>query len=450
MKPIDHVTAGEAAALLGVSRATLYAYVSRGLVRSEPFGNGRQRRYARGDIDRLLRRRQGEAADPAAAEAGSATVLLPSAITLIAEGRLYYRGHDAIALSDAMGLEAAARLLWQCDGFDPFAEEAGPPPSHMAADHAPHCHAPPGQAPLAGIGLQALPPLPRLLASLPGWEAADPQAVNHSRRGCARTGARLLHLALDVLVPVGDSQSGRDGASGQGSARQGAPPEGARPAMHEQLARRWCPASPLPDRTAADLLRRALVLCADHEFNPSTFTARCVAGTGASIYAAVGAALAALQGPRHGGATARIAAFLDGIARPGGPGEAVPADDPAAAIAACLARGEDLPGFGHPLYPEGDPRAASLLRALARARLNDPKRLELAQLVRAAGTLTDLAPNIDFALVALARVLDLPPAAPITIFALARMTGWIAHIEEQYRDGRIVRPRAAYIGLPPG
>lgn len=404
MDPLDVMTAREAAAMLGVSRATLYAYVSRGLVRSEPFGSGRQRRYLRADIDRLVRRRQG--ADPAsAAPAPGETLLLPSAITLIADGRLSYRGHDAVALAEGLGLEEVARLLWQTGSWDPFAEPAAPAPAPLPAE------------------VEALPPLARLQASLPLAEAADPQAVNRSSRGCARTGARLLRHALEVLAPATD------------------PPDRGLP-LHESLASRWLGPGRPPQ--AADLLRRALVLCADHEFNASTFTARCIAGTGASVYAAAAGAVAALRGPRHGGAAARVAAFLERLPQAG-------AAEPElrAAVAAALERGEDLPGFGHPLYPERDPRAQALLQALAAAAPEQAERLWLAQVAAAVRGLSELSPNVDFALVALARTLALPAEAPMALFALGRMAGWTAHVEEQYRDGRLVRPRALYTGPPP-
>lgn len=408
MDSIDYLSAREAASLLGVNRATLYAYVSRGLVRSEPFGSGRQRRYLRADIDRLVRRRQGEEPGAARAEAGE-TLLLPSAITLIADGRVSYRGRDAVALAEGLGLEEVARLLWQAEGWDPFAEAepAAPLPPSLP-------------------GLAALPPLARLQAVLPLVEAADPQAVNRSSRGCARTGARLLRQALEVLAP--------DAA--------GTPAPAPPPPLHRALARRWL--GPEAGEAAADLLRRALVLCADHEFNASTFTARCIAGTGASIHAAVAGAIAALRGPRHGGTTAQVAALLSRLPPASATAAAIRAE-----IAALLERGEPLPGFGHPLYPEGDPRAQALLRAMAAAWPQDAERRRLEAVVAAVRQLTDLAPNLDFSLVAVGRVLRLPEEAPIAIFALGRIAGWIAHIEEQYRDGRLVRPRAIYTGPPP-
>lgn len=423
MSTTDYLTAREAAALLAVGRATLYAYVSRGLIHSEPFGGGRQRRYRRADIDRLVRRRQGRAEDIAPRGAGDG-LLLPSAITLIADGRLSYRGHDATALAEALSLEDTARLLWQADDWDPFAGPPSAPAQGPLADPA-----------MANAGAFArLSPLARLQASLPVAEAADPQAVNHSRRGCARTGARLLLHALDVMVP----------AAGPVAAAGGRPAP-----LHRVLACRWrLQTEAHRDGGGADLLRRALVLCADHEFNASTFAARCIAGTGASVYAAVSGALAALRGPRHGGATARVAAMLDtlpGCSAAGG-GDLGELD---AAIAARLGRGEDLPGFGHPLYPGRDPRAAALLKALAGHARGGPPWPGLAALARSAQKLSDRQPNVDFALVAVCRVLALPPEAPIILFALGRIAGWVAHAEEQYRDGRLVRPRSAYTGPPP-
>src|SRR5205814_1112392 len=119
--------------------------------------------------------------------------------------------------------------------------------------------------------------------------------------------------------------------------------------VHEQLAALW-----RLDQKGADLIRRCLVLLADHELNASTFVARCVASTGATPYAVVSGALAALSGRRHGGASASAEALLHEIAE---------RDDPLAVMAARLARNEMLPGLGHPLYPAGDPRAAALLNA---------------------------------------------------------------------------------------
>src|SRR5207245_5047973 len=109
------------------------------------------------------------------------------------------------------------------------------------------------------------------------------------------------------------------------------------------------------DWPAAELLRLALVLIADHELNASTFAVRVVASTGASLVACVIGGLAALGGPRHGGTTEQVEALLDEIERVG---------DAAAVAEQRLSRGERLPGFGHPLYPDGDPRALAMRAGL--------------------------------------------------------------------------------------
>jgi citrate synthase len=203
--------------------------------------------------------------------------------------------------------------------------------------------------------------------------------------------------------------------------------------MHRRLAALW-----RLDDTGADLLRRCLVLLADHELNASTFVARCVASTAATPYAVVSAALAALSGRRHGGASARAEALLHEIAERG---------DPMTVIAARLARDEGIPGLGHPLYPEGDPRANALLAA---AMTGLPSaRSEIEGAVAAARRLTGQHPNIDFALATVTTALGLPLGAALSVFVVGRSVGWIAHAIEQYETGVLIRPRARYTGPRP-
>jgi citrate synthase len=194
------------------------------------------------------------------------------------------------------------------------------------------------------------------------------------------------------------------------------------------------------DARAADLLRAALILCADHDLNVSSFTARCVASAGANPYAVVTAALAALEGPRHGGATARVEAMLSALRRV----RSLPA-----AVAERLRRGEPLEGFGHPLYRPGDPRAAALLTWLREGYAADRECRYIGACAAAIADATGELPNLDFALGALARVLRLPAGSPLVLFAVGRSVGWIGHAIEQYADGQLIRPRAKYVGVVP-
>jgi len=205
-------------------------------------------------------------------------------------------------------------------------------------------------------------------------------------------------------------------------------------ALHLRLAAHWC-----TDPQGADLLRRTLVLCADHELNASSFAARVVASTGANLHACVGAGLAALSGPLHGGMTQQIAAHWQEWH-----------SDPAlaASLQALLqsTQAGQTPsfcaGFGHPLYPTGDPRSIGLLARL-------PPNAARAHLVQRVLTATGLHPSLDYSLVAVEHALALSPGAAFALFPLGRTAGWIAHALEQKASGHLLRPRAQYTGPPP-
>ena len=187
-------------------------------------------------------------------------------------------------------------------------------------------------------------------------------------------------------------------------------------------------------------MNAVLVLCADHELNTSSFAARVVASADATPYAAVMAGLTALSGFKHGGATERAVAFLRDV----GDASRVPV-----VIAERLRRGEGIPGFGHRLYPERDPRAAALLTLLGEAYPDAPGLVLAHAVARAAATVTSGAPSIDFALAVCEQTLHLPAGAGLTLFALGRTVGWIGHVLEQYHGQRLIRPRARYTGVPP-
>ncbi len=379
-----YLSVAEAATRLGIKPASLYVYVSRGLLKSEP-GPGRSRRYRTEDVDRLISRREGA---EGALDFGAP--VLDSALTRIADGRYFYRGRDALELAEGAPLEEVACLLWNADPEAAFARRNLP--SEIARLKSP------GDASV------------RLQAILPLAGAADSAAIAQEPAARAAAAGRVLRLVAAVLA--------------------GKPPRAR--ACDAVLAESW-----KLDAKGTALVRAALVICADHELNPSSFVARCVASTGASLYDAVAAGLAALQGPRHGGASRRAAAWLREVDEIG---------DVERAVGERARRGDRFPAFGHPLYPDGDPRGRFLLDALAKVFPRDATQKRMREIADAVTTQTGTPPNIDFGLAALARVLKLPEAAPMLIFTLGRTVGWLAHALEQQATGRLIRPRAHYTG----
>jgi citrate synthase len=380
----DWIGAEDARSRLGVRPQTLYAYVSRGRLQMRPDpADPRRSLYRAADVDELAQRsgRSRKVSDVAARAIAWGEPVLESAITTIARGRLAYRGRDAIRLAESESLESVARLLRGGHGVA-LKRTARPDPP---------------QAP----DLQT-----RAFLALAARAGTDAPARGRNPLGLAVEAATLL----DVLA---DAVAGRSDAG----------------LIHNRLALAWGLA---PGGEGADLIRRMLVLVADHELNASVFAARVAASTGASLAASALAGLAALSGPRHGRATAACRAFAAEAGRIG----------PAAAIAARLTEDRALPGFGHPLYPDGDPRATALL---ARFTLPPP----LHDLARAVAAATGGRPNIDFALLAGCEAFGLPEDAPFGLFAVARCAGWIAHALEQGQSDALIRPRARYVGPEP-
>jgi citrate synthase len=384
------LTARQAADRLGVKLDTLYAYVSRGRLRSVMVPGTRERRYRVEDVEALLDARSG-ARSPPSPDPEALMPVIGSSICLIENGRLYYRGRDAVRLSDTATLEEIAQLLWLDEAASAFAGASG---AARSADA------------MAASGL-----IERCQIRLTALGDEDLPAIDLTRTRVIRTGRRILSELTGCVAPTLAS------------------PE----PIHRRLAAAW-----RLDEAGSDLLRRCLVLLADHELNPSTFVARCVASTGATPYAVVAAALSALSGRLHGGETERA----EGLLR-----ELFEGNDPMAVMAGRLARGERLPGFGQPLYPEGDPRAVAILTALAQAA---PEAYALVDKAGEIGLrLVGRHPNVDFALAGAAIGLELPRSSALGMFIIGRLVGWIAHAIEQYESGVLIRPRARYLGPRP-
>lgn len=398
-KPVEGPTAwlgaAEASRTLGVTRPTLYAYVSRGLVRSVPGTSPtRERRYAREDIERLKRRSE-ERRDPDKVASHAlqwGMPVLESSITLIADERLYYRGRDAVALSKEQSIDAVASLIWT------GRLDAARPKRTLSKRN---------RASTSGE-----PFIVRAQAALALASAQDPRAFDLRPEAVAETGWRILDLVVGVAAP---------GAK--------------EPSIDATLARAWGSRS-----AGQEVIRAALILCADHELNVSAFTARCVASASSHPYAVVVAGLAALEGHKHGGSTARVESMLGSMRRE---------RSLRSVLMDRLRQGQTIDGFGHPLYRHGDPRATALLAMLEERFPKSPELKFVREVARVAESLTGEKPNLDFSLGSASRVLGLPPASGLTLFAIGRTIGWIGHAIEQYAVNQIIRPRAKYVGPPP-
>jgi citrate synthase len=400
--------AREAAALLGIKLETLYAYASRGLVRRVPGPDGRRHQYLRTDLERLRARREARSGHgPVAAGAlRFGAPVLDSMITRITEAGPVYRERPALELAaHGVPFTAVAELLWT-------GELPAAPPRWSAKEF-----------PIPVPRLRALlpercPPLAALAIAVPALAARDPNRFEYERAALLpRARELIVRMAAALALPGSTARVERALAIA-----------GIERAVALALGARGGPA-------ALRAIRRALVLCADHELNASAFAARVAASAGADLYGCVSAGLAALSGPRHGGTCDRVEALVRQV---GAPSRA------RHVVVERANGGREIPGFGHPLYPEGDPRMAPLLAdALALApRAQGVRACEaLVEAMRAAGR---SAATIDVGLVALAHALGLKPGGAVGLFAVGRAAGWIAHALEQYDAGYLMRPRARY------
>jgi citrate synthase len=421
------LTAAEAANQLGVKLGTLYAYVSRGWLKSYRRRVGRQALYRRADVDALrglVAPERGRRARSLPDASSWVTVAQPkstgetpapgvivteSAVSSIIESRLAYRGYPIEEVVEHASFEEACLLLW--NGERPGAESLTQLRDEIAGARMPA----PVATTLAALG-EDVPPLLKLSAMMPSLAAWERRRENLTREERARLIISMLPLPL-ARKPRAEAGDG----------------------MAERLLRSASAGSAADWEVLA--MNRILVACAEHEMNASTFAARVVASTGADLYASVLAALCSLSGPIHGGACDRIEQMFADLAA-------------GVRLEECLdafSREHRLPpGFGHAIYPDGDPRAV-LLKETAQtiARRKGRRLYETALKVEQAVWRRDrLRPNLDFYLTVCTRMLGFPRGLPAAIFAVGRAAGWIAHALEQYANNRLIRPRMRYRGVP--
>jgi len=404
MSPDPHLlTTDEVAARLGVKPTTVYAYVSRGLLASVRNARSKGSLFAKADVDEFVARRQ-----PAT------TPSIRTGVTLIRDGRLYYQGMDAVELASTSTFEAVATLLWtgRLEHVDLSQAE---------------------KLTLTALAQATIQPLPadarttdRLRVIVAAAAAGDPLRFDTSPAAVITTGRAMLATMIDAL-PLAGQRSRPLAAVIAASKRIGWP-----------VASLWSRLTPRPPSVdECRVLNAALILLADHDIAASTLAARIAASTRAHPYAVVSAGLAALDGPYHGAASGLAYSLLQ---------EAMDNRDPVATIAARLRAEGLIPGFGHALYPDGDPRAQALLQMLGTGPVMATANRVSDAVLNHSGT----RPNIDFALAAMSLHYGMPIDAGEAIFAIARTAGWLAHAMEEYanRPSRF-RPVGQYSGRTP-
>ncbi|MEO6601119.1 MAG: citrate/2-methylcitrate synthase [Polyangiaceae bacterium] len=400
----EWLSSREASERLGVKLETLYAYASRGLLTSLMADGQRGRRYASDDVERLRTRHAARSGHgPVAAGAlRFGEPVLETRISEVSADGVRYRGYLATALCrDAVSFERVAELLWTGN----LPERAGERAS-LSCDAA-------QLWPL----LRGRATLPKMALILGALALGDDH--RHSAAAFAEFArARALFQWL-----------------AQAPSRRPARTEPAQRVAGTLLTALRAPRTP----TRLSNVDRALVLCAEHELNASTFAARIAASAGADLYACLGAAVNTLSGSAHGGMCDRVEALLAAI---GSRARAT------RVINEWLSRGEQVPGFGHPLYPDGDPRGALLIEmARAHGASNELAKTAFA-LLDAMHRGGHPAPTLDAGLVTLCLCLGLPSGSAASVFALGRSAGWVAHVIEQRAAGHLLRPRARYTGPP--
>ena len=387
----EYMSARDAAEALGVSVQTLYVYVSRKSIRSQPIPGSRQRRYWKADVERVVRR---ESATPPAV----GQLSQDSKITLNTDSGLFYRGQSATDLAERSSFEAVAALLWGFTEKEAFGAAAPKVPKIAPALH----------KLLAGES-----EIDRACIILPLFEAANPKAYDLSPLGMARSGADVLRTIAAVAA---------------GSSRPTTAP------IHEFIAGRIG-----ADSLQTELIRRQLILAADHGFEAGAVAVRALAATGVTLWRSVIAGLTVTLGTRTRlsgwGAVARLLAEI--IASP----------NPAQPVVERIRAGEAVPGFHAPLHAHGDPRGRALLGFCATALAKDADYQKLAEALAAAKHIQGLEPNFALAFLFVDGKTGVGPRR--SLFHVGRCAGWIAHAIEQFQSGEGERIRGVYKGALP-
>lgn len=373
-----YVSSTEAARMLGVTKPTLYAYVSRGIVGRSTAADGRTSLYAREEIQRLAGRvRSRRESAPATID-----VQISSAITELQDEGVTYRGRDAAELARTHSFEAVAELLWT-----------------------------------GALGASGLT-----------WPV-DRDALSRCRAVCdaAEADGSIVRLTL-AATTLSANAGGDDAATAARRLLALAPSLLGGPLTGDLATRMAATYRKRPAPELVDAISRVLVLLADHELATSTLAVRVACSVRADPYASIAAGLCVVGGPLHGTASSLAAELLD---------EAL-LDGARVAVDRVLSSGRRLPGFGHSVYRNGDPRLAPLLETVRALPDLDGRMYVVEDVLVEAGRRLGQLPNVDLGLGALSFVGGLPRDA--SLFAVARIAGWAAHYDEE-KSERPVRYR---------
>jgi citrate synthase len=348
-------------------------------------------------------------------------VATTSAISSIIGTTLTYRGIDINELAEHSTFEEVAYLLWYGElpdraQLDAFRQD-------LARNRT--------LSPQIVEDIRRYPrevsPMTSLRTAISALAFYDPQASEMTPEANHAKAVRLLAKFPSVVAAIQRLRNGED-------------PIEPDPGLSEAANFLYMLRGERPSDLDAHIMDVVLILHADHELNASTFTARVAASTLSDMHSSVVAAICTLKGPLHGGANEQVMRTLESIGD---------VDDVAPYVQGALARKERIMGFGHRVYKEGDPRAKWLRRMsrqLAESTGN-PKWFRMSEIMEEEVRKDKgLLPNVDFYSASVYTYMGIPRDLFTPIFAASRVSGWIAHILEQYADNRLIRPRAEYIG----
>ncbi len=341
------------------------------------------------------------------------------------QGKLWYVGYDIHDLADHATFEEVIYLLHHLEL--PNEAELGRLREQLAADREPH-----------GFVMDLLPglaqrtqPMEMLRTAMSATQADDPDGEDNSEEANYRKAIRICAVVPTLVAHYDRLRNGLEVV----------PPD---PNLSQAANFLWMLTGEKADDETVHMFDTCLVLHADHTMNASTFSARVSAATLSDIHSAIVAAICALKGPLHGGANEQVRRMLDEIRETGA--------DPRDYLKGKLERHEKVMGFGHRVYKTEDPRATHL-REMAKTlaeKTGEPFFWETSRaLEEAMMEEKGLHPNVDFYAASVYSYLGIPEDLFTPVFACSRVSGWTAHVREQYADNRLIRPDHEYIGPQP-